>query len=96
VSTSVRAFAEYAARPFGWRLAWRGKERDEEGFDEATGRLIVKINPDYWRPAEVDHLLGNPAKAEAKLGWRPSVDIKALAEMMSEADMRRVNADAIR
>ena len=72
VSTSVRSFAEYAARPFGWSIAWRGQGRAEEGFDEATGRLLVRINPDYWRPAEVDHLLGNPAKAEANSAGGPA------------------------
>ena len=59
-------------------------------YDEASGRVLVRINPDYWRPAEIDHLLGNPAKAKARLGWQPTVDVKGLAEMMAEADMQRV------
>ena len=90
VSTSVREFVGLAARPFGWTVAWRGKGTGEEGFDEASGRVLVRIDPNYWRPVEVDHLLGNPAKARAKLGWAPKVDVNALAEMMAEADLRRV------
>ena len=94
VSTSVRDFASHAALPFGWKIAWRGEGRDEEGFDQATGRLLVRVNPDHWRPAEVNHLLGNAAKAAVKLGWRPHIGVKALAEMMAEADMRRVRDSA--
>jgi GDPmannose 4,6-dehydratase len=90
VSTSVREFVEHAARPLGFAVAWRGAGREEEGFDTATGRVLVRISPTYWRPADVEHLLGNPAKAKTKLGWEPTVDVKTLAEMMVEADMRRV------
>jgi GDPmannose 4,6-dehydratase len=86
----VRRFAELAAEPFGWRLAWRGKDADEQGFDENSGTLLVTVDAALRRPAEVDRLLGNPAKAAAKLGWRPAVDVAGLAAMMAEADARRV------
>jgi len=94
VPTSVRDFASYAARPFGWNISWRGEGPDEEGFDAVTGRLLARVSRDFWRPTEVNPLLGNAAKAGARLGWRPGVDVRDLAEMMAEADMRRVRDGA--
>lgn len=96
VSTSVRTFVEYAARPLGLNMAWRGSGRDEEGFDTGTGRCLVRIDAAFWRPAEVDYLIGNPAKAESVLGWAPQVDVRTLAEMMAETDLRRLTATAVR
>ena len=90
ISTTVRDFAALAAGALGWRMAWRGTGTDEEGFDEKTGTVLVRIDPAFWRPAEVDHLLGNPARAKAVLGWEPTVDVAGLAAMMAEADLRRV------
>ena len=90
VSTTVRSFVELAAPAFGWTVAWRGTGVGEEGFDIATGKVLVTIDTAFWRPAEVHHLLGNPAKAKAKLGWQPAVDVAGLALMMGEADLRRV------
>ncbi|MCB1501696.1 MAG: GDP-mannose 4,6-dehydratase [Bauldia sp.] len=95
ISTSVRSFVEHAARSFGWSVEWRGSGRDEQGVDARTGRRLVTIDPTFWRPAEVDHLLGNPAKAKAVLGWTPLVDVRGLAEMMAEADLRRLANAAV-
>jgi GDPmannose 4,6-dehydratase len=64
----------------------------EIGLDRATGRRLVSVNPAYFRPAEVDTLHGNPAKAERVLGWRRHVELPELARMMAEADDRRVLA----
>lgn len=90
VSTTVRAFVELAAPAYGWTVAWRGSGVAEEGFDIATGTVLVTIDTAFWRPAEVHHLLGNPAKAKAALGWQPKVDVAGLALMMGEADLKKV------
>jgi GDPmannose 4,6-dehydratase len=86
---SIREFAELAAEAFGWSLAWRGVGNAEEGFDRKSGRLLVNVNPTLYRPAEVNVLKGNPAKAERVLGWRKKIDFPALVAMMAEADDRR-------
>ena len=71
VQHSVREFCEYAFREAGIELEFKGEGMDEVGIDKATGKVIVKVNKKFFRPAEVDVLLGNPAKAESVLGWKP-------------------------
>jgi GDPmannose 4,6-dehydratase len=66
---------------------WRGEGVDEEGVCTKTGKVVVKVDPRYFRPAEVDLLLGNPAKAEEKLGWKRKVDFDTLVKEMVEADL---------
>jgi GDPmannose 4,6-dehydratase len=88
---SIRQFAELAAEAFGWTLAWRGSGFSEEGFDQKSGRVLVRINPAMLRPAEVDVLTGDPAKAERMLGWRRRVPFPGLVNMMAEADDRRLD-----
>ena len=90
VSSSIRRFAELAAEAFGMSLAWRGAGAGEEGFDTVSGNVVVRVNPSHYRPAEVVSLLGDPAKAERVLGWRRTVDLKALVQAMAAADDRRV------
>ena len=68
---SVREFATLAFRRVGIELRWEGSGIDEKGIDTATGRVIVEVDPRFFRPAEVDELLGNPAKARERLGWNP-------------------------
>ncbi|ROR35142.1 GDP-mannose 4,6-dehydratase [Inmirania thermothiophila] len=81
---SVREFVEAAAREVGIEIEWRGSGIDEKGYDQ-HGRCIVEVDPRYFRPAEVESLLGDPSKAKAKLGWEPKVGFEALvAEMMRE------------
>jgi len=87
---SIRQFAELAAEALGWTLVWRGEGVSEEGFDQASGRRLVRVNPTLFRPAEVDVLLGDPAKAERVLGWRRHVALPTLVRMMVEVDERRV------
>lgn len=86
---SVRDFVAMACRTAGIELAWRGLALDEEGVDARTGRVIVRVNPKFHRPAEVDLLIGNPEKARAELGWEARTSLEALCAMMVHADLRR-------
>ena len=84
---TVRSFIELAFECIGISLEWKGKGVDEVGFDKATGRELVKIDPKYFRPTEVDLLVGDCSKAKKLLGWAPKVTFKALAEEMVDADL---------
>ena len=75
-------------------LAWNGTGLDEVGTCSASGKTLVKINPKFHRPAEVDLLIGNPEKAKRELGWEPSTTLEELCEMMVAADLRRNEAGA--
>ncbi|PJJ96371.1 GDP-mannose 4,6-dehydratase [Lysobacteraceae bacterium NML91-0213] len=86
---TVRDFVDLAARAAGYELEWRGRAEDERGIDTATGKIIVSVHPKFYRPAEVELLIGNPEKAKAKLGWEPKTKLEDLARMMVEADVRR-------
>ncbi len=86
---SVRDFATMAFKAAGSQLEWSGKGEAERGMDVATGKTLVKVNPKFYRPAEVELLIGNPAKAKAKLGWEPKTTLEQLCQMMVEADLRR-------
>jgi GDPmannose 4,6-dehydratase len=68
---------------------WEGKGSEERGIDRKTNTMIIKINPKFFRPADVVELLGNPSKAKAVLGWEPEVSFEELVEMMSESDLRK-------
>ncbi len=87
---TIREFIEFAARAAGVRVAWQGKGENETGIDEQSGRVLFRVNPAFFRPAEVDLLVGNPAKAQAALGWRATMDVATLASRMFEADAKRV------
>jgi len=84
---AVREFVELAFAEVGRTIAWRGEGVDEEGFDTADGRVLVKIDPRYFRPTEVDLLLGDPSKAHAKLGWRHTTSFKELVTDMVTSDL---------
>jgi GDPmannose 4,6-dehydratase len=86
---SVRDFARLAFKSAGIAVEFRGAGKDEVAIDTATGKTVLRINPRHYRPAEVDLLIGNPAKAKAKLGWEPRTTLEALCQMMVEADLRR-------
>lgn len=88
---SVRDFVNYAAEFAGFDLVWDGNGVQEKGIDKNTGRIIITINPEFYRPAEVDFLLGSAKKAKERLGWQPKVDFKQLVQIMAEADLRRVS-----
>lgn len=86
---TVRDFVDLAFRAAGITLAWRGSGVDEEGFDVQSGQTRVRINPRYYRPAEVKLLVGSAAKAREKLGWQAETDLETLCRLMVEADLRR-------
>lgn len=84
---TVREFVEEAFAQLGILVRWEGTGVNEKGYDEKTGKLLVDINPEFYRPAEVEFLWGNPAKAEKELGWKRKIDFKQLVAMMMETDM---------
>lgn len=83
---TVRAFVEQAFAHVGMALTWRGDGLDEQGVEAATGRVLVRIDPAYFRPTEVDHLQGDAAKAERVLGWRPTTGFDQLVREMVDMD----------
>lgn len=87
---TVREFVEIAFAHVGIEIVWQGSGVDEVGIDKATGRVVLKVNKRFFRPAEVDVLLGNPAKAEEKLGWERKISFKELVARMVDNDMNLV------
>jgi len=79
---SVREFVEAAAPYFGMNIVWEGEGLEEVGIDKNTGRKVIDVNPKYFRPAEVETLLGDASKAKKKLGWEPKTSFKQLVEDM--------------
>lgn len=90
---TVREFVEIAFRTAGIEVVWEGTGVDEVGKDKATGKVIVKVNPKFFRPAEVDVLLGNPAKAESALGWEREISFTELVERMVKNDLAIVEKE---
>ena len=82
----VRSFAEKVFARLGMALEWRGSGVDEVGIDTATGTIVIRIDPKYFRPAEVDLLMGDPTKARTVLGWEPQTGFEELVTMMTDAD----------
>jgi GDPmannose 4,6-dehydratase len=86
---TVRDFVSMAAKGAGYSVAWRGTGESEVGIDDVTGKTLVRINPKFYRPAEVELLIGDPQKARQELGWEPKTTLEQLCQMMVEADIRR-------
>ncbi|TEU30122.1 GDP-mannose 4,6-dehydratase [Alkanindiges illinoisensis] len=86
---TVRDFVTMAFKAAGIEVEYSGQDLDEVGIDRATGKVVLKINPKFHRPAEVDLLIGDPASATEKLGWKPQTTLEELCQMMVEADIRR-------
>jgi GDPmannose 4,6-dehydratase len=86
---TVRDFVSMAAKAAGFDLRWEGDGESERGIDQATGKVIVSVNPQNYRPAEVDLLIGDPVKARRELGWEPKTSLESLCQMMVESDLRR-------
>jgi GDPmannose 4,6-dehydratase len=86
---TVRDFVRMAFRGAGMELEFRGEGIDEVGVDVKTGKILIRVNPRFYRPAEVDLLIGNPSKAKALLGWEPKTSLEELCRMMVEADLKR-------
>lgn len=89
---TVRDFVKMAFKAADIELEFRGEEEEEIAVDKATGKTVVKVNPKFYRPAEVDLLIGNPEKAKKELGWEPKTTLEELCAMMVEADLRRNEA----
>lgn len=87
-TTPVRDFVEWAFEDVGIKIEWRGTGVEEKGYDAANGRLLVEVDPRYFRPTEVELLLGNPAKAERKLGWKHETTARELAREMVREDLK--------
>ncbi len=87
---SVREFTELAFKEVGIEILWKGKGSDEVGIDSSTGKVLVEIDPRYYRPTEVDLLIGDPSKAKEKLGWKPKVKLEELVKIMITADEKAV------
>jgi GDPmannose 4,6-dehydratase len=90
VTTRVRDFVTKAFSEVGYDLEWEGEGVDEKGRDKESGRILVEVDPRYYRLTEVDLLIGNPAKAKEKLGWVPQIDWKQLCAEMVQADLATV------
>jgi len=86
---SVREFIEHSFGHLGMQLRWEGEQAEEIGIDKGTGKVLVRIDPNYFRPTEVDQLCGDPAKAKRVLGWEPKVRFEELVKIMVEADYKR-------
>ncbi|MCS4157955.1 GDP-mannose 4,6-dehydratase [Salinibacter ruber] len=86
-TTTVREFATLAFDAAGMNLAWEGEDEDEKGYDADTGQCVVKVDPRYYRPTEVDMLLGDASKAREELGWQPSTSLERMANEMVANDV---------
>jgi GDPmannose 4,6-dehydratase len=84
---TVKEFVELSFKEVGIDIEWKGTGVDEKGYDTRAGKLLVDVNPRYFRPTEVELLWGDPAKAERELGWKRKVDFKGLVSLMVEADL---------
>jgi len=86
---TVRMFVDLAFKAAGYELRFEGTEDNEVAIDTKTGKTLVRVNQKFYRPAEVDLLIGNPARAKERLGWEPTTTLEQLCSMMVEADIRR-------
>jgi GDPmannose 4,6-dehydratase len=87
----VRYFCEWAFREAGIELDWQGENENEKGICKVTGNVLLEVDPNYYRPAEVETLLGDPTKAKTQLGWDPSrTSIEGLVKIMMEHDLNYV------
>lgn len=94
VQHSVREFATLAFKHAGIEVEFKGSGLDEKGYDKATGKVVVEVSPDFYRPTDVVNLLGDPAKAKRELGWNPvKTTFEELVAIMVEHDMRKVSAE---
>jgi GDPmannose 4,6-dehydratase len=94
VQYSVREFVAAAAAELGIQVSWKGKDVDEKGYDQ-QGRCIVSVDPRYFRPTEVETLLGDASKARAKLGWTPKIGFEELVREMVREDLRSAERDEL-
>lgn len=89
----MREFATLAFHYVGIELEWQGEGADEKGIDKATGKVLVEVSPDFYRPTDVVNLWGDPTKAKANLGWDPNkTSFEELVKIMVDSDMKKVAA----
>merc|ERR1712217_769741 len=93
VQYSVRQLCTLCFELVGRPVVWRGKGLEEESVDAKTGQVLVQVSPKYFRPSEVETLLGDPAKAKKILGWEPQISFKALVHEMLEYDMKQAGLE---
>jgi GDPmannose 4,6-dehydratase len=93
---SVREFVEKAFQQIGVRIVWEGAGVEEKGLDAGTGRILVEVDPGYFRPTEVDVLVGDSSKARSRLGWRHRVSFEQLVAEMVAADLKAVAGETSR
>ena len=91
---SVREFCYYAFKRVGIELEFKGEGEDEKGIDKETGKVLIEVSPDFYRPTDVVNLWGDPTKAKAKLGWNPNkTTFEELVNIMVDSDMAKVAAE---
>jgi GDPmannose 4,6-dehydratase len=87
---TVREFVEAAFKHVDVEIEWQGEGVDEKGIDKDTGKVLVEVDPKYFRPTEVDLLIGDPSKAKEELGWEPKVKFKELVQLMVQSDLEAI------
>ncbi len=92
---TVREFCELTFKHLGYDLTWKGEGVDEIGYDKISGKTLIKIDPRYFRPAEVDLLWGDPTKAETQLGWKRKLDFEGLVKLMVESDLEELGGKMV-
>ena len=92
---SVREFIEIAGKNFGMNIIWDGQDLNEVGIDQNNGKVIIKIDKRYFRPAEVETLLGNSDKAKKDLGWEPTISLEQLIKEMTDYDAKEVKKEIL-
>lgn len=93
-TTTVRYFVEMAFQEVGIHIHWKGSGLQEQGIHSSTGKPIVEISPQFFRPAEVDLLIGDPSKAKQNLGWSPRTSVKELVQMMVRSDLEKMDQNS--
>jgi GDPmannose 4,6-dehydratase len=88
-TTEIRKFVEFCFAVVDTEIRWEGEDENEKGYDRKTGDLLVEVDPKFYRPAEVDLLIGDPTKAKEVLGWEATVKAAKLAEIMVRSDINR-------
>ena len=91
----LRDFVNFSWGYFGKTIRWEGDGIEEKGYDAESGNLIVAVDPRYFRPTEVETLLGDPSKAKEKLGWTPKITLEEMVHEMMENDINIANRDAL-
>ena len=94
-TTTVRDFVDLAFKEVGIEIEWQGNGVDEVGIDKSNGNIVVAVDPRYFRPTEVELLLGDPTKAQEKLGWKPQTTLKELCSMMVREDLKTAKRDVL-